>query len=400
MINRIPITAELVRMAQQRCRATGSDLRQEIARQIAETSILGLDPELNLLIDEDLAFSRDDRLVSTFDVNDIVVNGVRFDIRLVGEDNRISVPRYLVGTSYMDGGTLAVSFLQDRSAQIVGYIPRSDWELQDNHAGAEEDRLIFRVAGGQFDLERQLSVILAGSVTSEPKSRRTVRSSEIAQFCGHRQEMKLRQQRELVQAVLSQEDCWNDLQSGISKVFVRRTLSRASVWNHKIDMLAEKVQSRFGRLSKDKIKAAIARVGEKLGGQFDSAQFRQEILLTLSSEELAFSLEGEILAKANKLVENVLGGRSVIEALSEAVRNKTAIDLAVAIKSQRQKVADFIEASSDEISLAFRQLALQPVYATHSLSEPEGIASVNEALRLLEACELAESLKQVDLDLA
>jgi hypothetical protein len=44
-----------------------------------------------------------------------------------------------------------------------------------------------------------------------------------------------------------------------------------------------------------------------------------------------------------------------------------------------------------------RQLALQPVYATHSQSEEEGIESVNEALSYLDACELAEGLRDLVL---
>lgn len=395
MTNRIAITAEIVKLAQLRCRATGSDVRQETARQIALEAVLALDPELNLLIEEDAAFSREDRLVSTFDVNDIVINGVHLDIRRVGEDGRVSVPRFLVGTSYMDGGTLAVSFQPDRNAVVAGYIPRSDWDLQDKHAAEKEDRLIFRVSGAQFDLEKQLPAILESCSVSEHKSR-TVHAAEIARFCGNRQEMKLSDKRDFVESVLNNEDCWSELRSGISKTFVRRTLTHASLWNQKLDVLAESVQGKFHRLSKEEIKAQIGKVGEKLGGQFDSSCFRKELLMSLTREEIARSLEGEALVRAGNLVEQVFAGRSAIEVLMETVKNKTAIDLAVAIKRQRQKVANFIEASTDEISFAFRQLALQPVYATHSQSEQEGVESVNEALLYLDALELAESLKELE----
>jgi hypothetical protein len=394
MTNRIPITAEVFKMAQQRCRTTGCDVRQEAARQIAEEAILSLDPELDLLIDEDAAFSRDDRLVSTFDVNDIVVNGVRFDVRLVGEDGRVSIPRYLAGTSYIDGGTLAVSFAGDRNAAVVGYVPRSDWDLQDRHAGAREERLIFRIAS-QFDLEKQLPAILSAHTPGERKYSRAVHSSDVAQFCGQRQEMRLSEQRDFVEAVLNNEDCWTDLQVGISKPFVRRTLTHASIWNQKLERLAESVHPRFHRLSKEEVKASIARTGERLGGQSDSPQFRKEMLLNLAREELSHVFSGESFARACRLVEQVLSGRAVIDVLKETVKTKTAIDLALAIKQQRQKVTNFIDATSDEISLAFRQLALQPVYATHSGSEQEGVESVNEALKLLDVCELAENLKEL-----
>ncbi len=396
MSNRIPITAEIVKLAQLRSRATGGDVRQEMARHIAQEAILELDPELDLLIDEDASYSKDDRLVSTFDVNDIVVNGTRIDVRLVGEDNRISAPRHLVGTSYMDGGTLAVAFHPDRSASIVGYIPRSDWDLQDKHAGPKEDKIIFR-AGTTFDLNAELPNIVASSKESRT-AKYNFHSSDIAQFCGARQDMKLAKQREFVEAALHNESSWTELQSGLSKAFVRRTLTHASVWNHKLETLAETLQPKFNRLSKEELKGAIAKMGEKLGGQPESSRFRKELLLQLTKEELAHSLSGEQLKKASNLVEQVFAGRSVVDVLKDTVKSKTTIDLAVAIKRQRQKITNFIEASSDEIAIAFRQLALQPVYATHS-TNPEGVDAVNEALELLDACELAESLKTFEHEL-
>lgn len=388
-------------MAQLRSRATGSDVRQETARQIAQEAILALDPELDLLIDEEEAFSRDDRLVAALDVNDIVVNGVRMDVRVLQEDGRVSVPRYLVGTSYMNGGTLAIAFQHDRSAAIVGYVPRSDWDLQDKHAGPKEDKLIFRV-NAAFDLEKNLPSIVSSTNKHEgaKHARAAIHASDIGQFCGHRQEMTLSKQREFVESVLHNESCWQDLQMGISKAFVKKTLTHASVWNHKLDSLAETLNAKFTRLSKDEIKAVLARLGEQLGGQIDSSHFRKELLLGLTREELSRSLKGEQLAKANNIVEQVLAGRSVSDVLRDTVKSKMALDLAMTIKRQRQKLSNFIEATSDEISLAFRQLALQPVYATHSQSSPEeGVDSVNEALRLIDASEFAESLKALEQEL-
>ena len=398
MTNGIPLTAEIVKMAQLRSRATGCDVRQETARQIAAEAILALDPELDLLIDEESAYSSDDRLLATFDISDIVVNGVRLDVRVLAEDGRISVPRYLVGTSYMYAGTLAVAFNPDRSAAIVGYVPRADWELQDKHAGPKEDKLVFRV-GGQFDLSK-LPTILSSVQNNEQKFyRANIHSSDIAQFCGHRQEMKLSKQRDFVETVLHNQTYWNDLESGLSKAFVKRTLVHASVWNQKLENLSEKLLAKFKKLNKEEVKLVIARMGERVGGHIESNQFRRDILLNLTREELAHTLHGEQLLKANKLVEQIFAGRSVVDGLKELVKSKTAMDLAMTIKRQRQKLAGFVEASSDEIAFAFRQLALQPVYATHS-QESEGVESVNEALMLLEAAELAEGLKALENELS
>ncbi|MBX9685179.1 MAG: hypothetical protein K2X27_00680 [Candidatus Obscuribacterales bacterium] len=396
MTNGIPITAEIVKLAQLRSRATGCDLRQETARQIAQEAIMELDPELDLLVDEEAAFSRDDRLLSTFDLNDIVINGSRFDIRVV-EDGRVSIPRYLLSTSYMNLGTLAVAFHGDRSASVVGYVPKSDWELQDKHAASKDDKVIFRVGSAHFDLSSRLQELLS-SANHESRARRAhpVHQSEINQFCGHRQEMTLSKQREFVEAVLANESSWADLQSGLSRSFVKKTLTHASVWNHRLDSMAQSLQSKFNKLSKDDIKVTLAKVAEDFGGQFDSPRYRKEMLLRLTREELSRSLKGEQLAKAARLVEQVLSGRPLIDAVKDSIKSPMAIDLALNIKRQRQKLTNFIEASSDEISLAFRQLALQPVYATHSQTEGEGVESVNEALSLLDAGELAESLKSLE----
>ena len=140
MTNRIPLSAEIVKLAQLRCRTTGADVKQELARQIAQEAVYSLDPELDLLIEEDQAYSREDKLISLLDVNDLVVNGLRLDIRLLSDDGRVSIPRHLVGTSYMSSGTLAVAIAADRSAAVVGFVPNSDWELQDKHANAKDEK--------------------------------------------------------------------------------------------------------------------------------------------------------------------------------------------------------------------------------------------------------------------
>lgn len=397
MTNGIPITAEMVKLAQLRSRATGCDVKQEIARIVAQESIMNLDPEMDLLVDEDSAYSRDDRLVATFDANDVVVNGCRFDVRLVGEDGRVSVPRFLVGTSYMSAGTLAVSMPGDRTATVVGFVPRSDWDLQDKHAGPKEERLIMRI-NGQFDLGTTVATA-ASAHAPAPTKTHTPHANEIHAFMGNRQEMKIQNQRQLVESVIQNEECWKDLQSGLSKAFVRKTLSHAAVWNSKVEKISEAVQPKFSKLNKDEVKALIARLGEQMGGQAESPNFRREMLVRLTREELARALTGDALKKAQNVVDQVFAGRSVLDVVKDSVKNKAAIDLAVTIKRQRQKVANFIDASTDEITFAFRQLALQPVYATHSQSD-EGVEAVNEALKILDAGELAESLSAIDKELS
>ncbi len=399
MTNRIPLSAEIVKLAQLRCRTTGVDVKQELARQIAQEAIYSLDPELDLLIEEDQAYSREDKLISLLDVNDLVVNGLRLDVRLLSEDGRVSIPRHLVATSYMSGGTLAVAIGADRSAAVVGFVPHSDWELQDKHANAKDEKLVFRVSSRAFDLGAQISAI-AGSTNGASKkasARSSIASSDLEEFSSNKSEMALTKQRDIVDYVLNHEESWAELPTGLSRAFVKHTLTRVSIWNQKLEKLAESVQPKFHKLSKEELKSTIARIGEKFGGQPESMSFRKEMLLTLTREELSRSLHGDAFARAYKMVEQVFSGRVVGDIINEAVKSKTAMDLALTIKKQRQKVANFIDASSDELSLAMRQLALQPVYATHSQSEEEGIESVNEALSYLDACELAEGLRDLVL---
>jgi hypothetical protein len=63
-------------------------------------------------------------------------------------------------------------------------------------------------------------------------------------------------------------------------------------------------------------------------------------------------------------------------------------------------VEGLVAASAEEIGAAFKQLALQPAYATHSADqEGSGVDAVNEALLLLEAGDLAQMVKDLDQEM-
>ncbi len=399
MTNRIEITPEMVKLAQQRTRVTGGDVRQEIARHVAQEAIYALDPEQGFLIDEDAAFSRDDRLVTAFDVNDVVVNGLRFDVRLVGDDGRVSVPRFLSNNAYMTHGTLAVAFT-NRTASVVAFINHADWELQDKHLRSE-DKLVLRAdTRGDFNLTEIINLAAAAPV-SDQNHYAAPSHNDLSRFVGNRAEVPVDQQRKIVEGALGNPDCWNDVSGVIgswSKPMIRKTLTHASVWNYKLEKMADTVQPGFPKLSREDIKLIMARTGESLGGQSESPQFRKELLARLTKEELSRNLQGEQLRKASAIVDQVISGRSVREAVSEFVKNSYVVDLAVTIKRQRQKVVNFMEATQEEMSMAFRQMAMQPVYATHSTSE--GVETLNEALKLLDACELAERVKELERELS
>ncbi|HEY9784952.1 MAG TPA: hypothetical protein V6D17_06075, partial [Candidatus Obscuribacterales bacterium] len=109
---------------------------------------------------------------------------------------------------------------------------------------------------------------------------------------------------------------------------------------------------------------------------------------------------GQALSKVRQVMDQVLKGQTAQEAVGSFVKNKVAVAIAQAIREQRRNVESFTQVTADEIGSAFKQLALQPAYATHSFNPESGIESINEALELLEAGALAEQIEAMDMELA
>ncbi|MBK7837391.1 MAG: hypothetical protein IPJ49_06860 [Candidatus Obscuribacter sp.] len=178
---------------------------------------------------------------------------------------------------------------------------------------------------------------------------------------------------------------------------IKPVLRGAAYWNNTVEMLTDKIDGKFNKLSRDDIKAHVLTMGETYGSEYRAPAFRKSLLEALSKAQLAGSQVSE--QKVNNLVEKIISGTSPLEAVRQLVNNKTAVDLAYAIKRERQKVSGFVAATAEEIGMAFQKLALQPAYATHS-SGDSGVESINEALALLEVSELAESVKSLDVEMA
>jgi len=94
-----------------------------------------------------------------------------------------------------------------------------------------------------------------------------------------------------------------------------------------------------------------------------------------------------------------MSGVNAVDAVKALVKNAVAVDLALAIKNKRQATAGFMAATAEEIGMAFQQLALQPAYATHS-SGDSGVDSINEALALLQATDMADAIAACDQEMA
>lgn len=400
MIHEVEISPEIVKLAQSRTRTMGATLSDELARNIAQEAIFGVDPELDLLVDESMAFSSEDALVGAFGVNDIVVNGVRLDVRPIDEEGRVSVSRSLLNAQYMAAGTLAVQMIDRLHGKVVGFIASAEWKTLDANAGDQAKVFTRARIDDSFDLGSTLAALKA-----ENGAKRTVAPTpfELATFVANPAEINVKRQREVVQGVLSNPTMWPQLGTLVSKWSkgsVRRLLEDGAEWNRRLEKMADKLAPRFKRISREDVKKVIARVGETMGAQPESGDFRKTLLASLTREELSHTLGGQALRKATEVAEAVLSGRAVGDAIKDFAKNPVAVELAQQIKRQRNRVADFVDASSQELTSAFQQMSLQPVYATHSQDPQAGVESVNEALKMLDAGELAEGLKDLEHDLA
>ena len=185
-----------------------------------------------------------------------------------------------------------------------------------------------------------------------------------------------------------------------SRGLFRRVLSSGAAWNQRLDRISEKLGAKFNKLSKEDVRTLAAKIGEAFGGQPESSEFRQALLVVLTREELARSLPASLLQKASAAAESVLSGRAVADAVKDVSKNRVAVDVAAIIKRGRQQISGFVQASAEELASAYTQMALQPVYSTHSQDPQAGVEAINEALTMLEAAELAERIAKLDADLA
>ncbi|MBY0357365.1 MAG: hypothetical protein K2W82_05125 [Candidatus Obscuribacterales bacterium] len=401
-MNSVEITPQMVKLAQERCRLSGSDLRQELARQVVQTAVLNLDPENDLLIDEQNAFSNDDLLVAAFNVNDLLINDLRFDIRFKGEDDRCAFPRHLLFGQYLACGTLVVRFNGDATADVIAYLPFKDWQLQDKHE-TNEERLLLRPRTDSLDLDQTIKAALADYKPVAYPVLPVVGAKEITDFIAAPADLSLADKRTLVEAVLTHPQSWpllKDILATYSKAAFKKTLVHAAKWNQTLEKLVQLVEPKFANLSKDDIRNIIAGTGEVLGSQAQSPKFRQEFLRRLTEVQLAKKLKGEQLVNATKAAEQIIAGSSASVTLQSTVKSKTVFDIAMLVKKQRQKFQHFVSASAEELSAAFSKAALQPVYATHSQESNEGLEAINEALVLIDACEIATEIKELEADLA
>jgi len=399
MVSKIEVSPELVRLTQQRANRFNLPYRKQVARCIAEQAILELDPEHNLLVENESSLAEVDALVRALKVNDIVVNGRHIDIAVL-DNGEVLLSNALIGTPYLECGSLIVELDGANTGSIVGYIDSISWNATAKAAqNAETIGFAFSAKAG-FDLAACLKHIQQNVPANVNKSMAKLpKAEDYLQFSRDRKNMPVEKQRAVVAAAVSSESVRKNIGhlSSFSVDQAPRVLRDSAVWEVRTLGVIEKIQSKFPDISAEKIEEAIRRVGEQHGGQPESELFKESLLKNLARQQLLAKVSPDVKAVINSFIDKLVAGKNKAEAIREFVKNQAAVDVARIIGEKRDALKHFAAASTDEIGFAFKQLALQPAYATHSASENTGVEAINEALQLYEAAGLIEGLMEIEL---
>lgn len=384
------ISPEVTRLAQLKAKQAGVDINYELARSIVEESIIELDPELDLVINTSESFCDIAGLAKVVGANDIVVNDRHIDVRVLNDEGNIEISRALIGTPYLLNGSLIVSLQGTDGGTVVGLVSAANWQSAEQQSKSGNISLKFQTQA-DFDLGASLSGICNKAQVPMPNTVKTLpNESELHGFIHNRDNIIAARQKQIVISVLNDPAVrakFEDAQARVRKT--DRVVSDAAVWENRVEKVVESVSSKFSALSPKEVRNVVRKTGEIFGGQPESPQFRKHMLSKLTVEQLSKKFAGVSLSKVAEVVDHVFSGQSALDSVKGIVNNKVAVDIAAKIKTHRNRAEGFVAATAEEIGMAFNQLALQPAYATHS-SADSGVDSINEALQLLEAAELAE----------
>ncbi|HEY9869091.1 MAG TPA: hypothetical protein V6D08_07985 [Candidatus Obscuribacterales bacterium] len=404
MSNRVEIAPEIVRLAQRRARSVGAAFGLELARLVVEESILRMDPDEGWLLDSGDAYAADDAMVQALGVNDVVVNGCHLDVRVLEADGSVRIAAALAGTSYLSWGSVVVRLEGGGAGAIVGHVSAAAWQQAERLGGADPMVRVQVTVPCEADLKEVFAGLSSQAVPGMPETagKRPDRH-ELAAFVAQRQDIEIARQREIVEMLMNNPELREEL-ADVTRLWSQGTLSRilsaAAVWNSRVERIVDALTPKFASLKREDVRRVVLRTGEALGGQPESPYFRKALLSSLAREELVRRVKGADIAKLALVVEKVLSGRSAEDTVKGFVKNRVAIDVALAVKQGRSKMEGFMAATAEEIGAAFQRLSLQPAYATHSKESEAGVESINEALQMLEAGDVAEQIRQIDKELS
>ncbi len=402
----IELSPEVVRMAQMRANRQGLQFRQELARLVAEEAVIDLDCELGLLLDHDLSMNQSDVLAASLGVNDIVINGHRVDVRAIDDDGDVVITRALVGSPYLSMGSLLVKLDGIHGGtfggRIIGHITAGAWlKAEDGLRDADPIRVV--APDIPFDFAALMSELTGKAVLNLPTASKLVNfKSDVNELLNDKAHLIVARQKQIFSFICSN---WSqETMASIEAIGYKLPVSRVTkvllaggIWYGVVEKASDKLAQRFTKLSKDEIRAQVMAIGERFGGEIKGPAFRSALLQELAAAELSRSSTVPINV-AQSVMAKVLGGVSAVDAVKQLVKNAVAVDLALSIKNKRQATIGFMAATADEIGMAFQQLALQPAYATHSAAD-SGIDSINEALALLTATDMADTIRACDLEI-
>jgi hypothetical protein len=140
----------------------------------------------------------------------------------------------------------------------------------------------------------------------------------------------------------------------------------------------------------------VRELAEELGGQPEAPAFKKRLANAIARQEIARRASQAAQGALNSVIDSITAGKNAGEAIKSFVNDKIALEAARLIKEKRAVLGEFASASVDEIGMAFKQLALQPAYATHSQAETSAVENINKALELYEAAALVETLMDID----
>jgi hypothetical protein len=384
------ISPEVTRLAQLKAKQAGVAINYELARSIVEESIMELDPELDLVMNTSECFSEIAGLGKFVGANDVVVKDRHIDVRVLNDEGVIEISRALVGTPYLVNGSLIVSLQGTEGGTVVGLVGPGSWMSAEQSSKGNVVSLKFEPQA-DFDLGTALSGICNKPEVNIPTTVKTPpNEAELLGFISNRDSVIAARQKQIVIAIMTDAKVRTKFEAAQSKVRVTdRVITDASVWAGRVEKTVETVLPKFNALSEKEVRTVVRKTGEIFGGQTEAPQFRRHMLNKLTVEQLSKKFVGVPLSKVTEVVDQVFSGQSALDSVKSIVNNKIAVDIAAKIKTQRCRAEGFVAATADEIGMAFNQLALQPAYATHSPAD-SGVESINEALQLLEAAELAE----------
>lgn len=401
----IELSPEVVRMAQMRASRQGLQFRQELARLVAEEAVIDLDCELGLLLENELSMNQSDVLAAGLGVSDIVVNGHRLDVRAIDDDGEVVITRALVGSPYLSMGSLVIKLEGVHCGTVVGHISAGAWlKAEDGLRDADPIRVSAPNGDSNFNFAEFMVELTNKAVLNLPSASKLANfKSDVNELINDKSRLIVARQKQIFSYLCSH---WSEETMAAVEAIgyklpasrVTKVLLSAGRWNAVVEKASEKLAVRFTKLSQDEIRSQVMSVGERFGGEIKAPAFRRELLQQLAASQLARSSTLPVNV-AQSVLAKVLAGVSAADAVKQLVKNAVAVDLALSIKNKRQATIGFMAATADEIGMAFQQLALQPAYATHSAGD-SGVDSINEALALLTATDMAETIKACDLEMA